>query len=168
MSCNALKNKDHFRKIPLCLFCVILATVPLLFGAVHPIVQGCYVFLVLAGLGGSLCYSLPEEEPALIARGWLVPLVLLLAFAALQSIPLPLSWIEILSPARAERVAMVNNLAGTTQHLVPLSDYGLLSLSRAVLLLALLIYFDSLKFFLRQDDKVVWIILGIVTIVGVL
>ena len=32
----------------------VLATVPLLFGAVHPIVQSGYVCLVLAGLGGWL------------------------------------------------------------------------------------------------------------------
>ena len=32
----------------------VLATVPLLFGAVHPIVQSVYVCLVLVGLGGWL------------------------------------------------------------------------------------------------------------------
>ena len=41
----------------------VLATVPLLFGAVHPIVQSGYVCLVLAGLGGWLLLRRAEQRP---------------------------------------------------------------------------------------------------------
>ncbi len=126
------------------------------------------MFLVLAGLGTYLCYILPEQQSPLIAKGWLLPLVLLLAFAAIQSVPFPLSWIELVSPARAERVEMVNRLAQTKQNFISLSDQGLFSLSRVVLLVALLVYFLSLRVLMRQDDKVILIIVFIVTAVGVL
>ncbi len=68
----------------------VLATVPLLFGAVHPIVQSVYVCLVLVGLGGWLLLRRAESTP--IAWRWLLPVVILLAWAALQSLPLPVRW----------------------------------------------------------------------------
>ena len=55
----------------------VLATVPLLFGAVHPIVQSGYVCLVLAGLGGWLL--LRQPEPTSVAWRWLLPVMILLA-----------------------------------------------------------------------------------------
>ena len=70
----------------------VLATVPLLFGAVHPIVQSVYVCLVLVGLGGWLL--LRRAEPTPIAWRWLVPVLVLLAWAAVQSLPLPISLVE--------------------------------------------------------------------------
>ncbi len=155
-------------KIPLYLTCFILATVPLLFGAVHPIVYGSYVMLVLVGLGSWLCFFAPGQESVMIGKSWLIPLILLLVYAAVQSVPFPLSWIEILSPARALRVEMVNDLAGTRQDFVSISDHGLLSLTKVILLLALLVYFLSLKVLMHRDDRVVRIVFLIIIVLGVL
>jgi hypothetical protein len=83
----------------LALFLVV--TVPLLFGAVHPIVQGVYVAAILVGLGGWLLYALPSLEREALSWPWLgIPAVLIL-YAAVQSLPLPLALVEMLSPARA-------------------------------------------------------------------
>lgn len=159
--------QTQLSKIPLYIACSLLATVPLLFGAVHPIVSAGYVFLVLVGLGSWLCFCVPEQEPSLIAMPWLLPLLLLLVYTVVQSIPLPLSWIEFLSPARALRVEMVNALAGTQQNFVSLSDHGLFSLTRVALLAALLIYFLGLKALMRNDDKIGRILFLIIIAVGV-
>ena len=159
--------RSQLSKIPLYIAYFILATVPLLFGAVHPIVYGMYVVLVLVGLGSWLCFFVAEQEPPLLTNYWLLPLVLLLAYTAVQSIPLPLSWIELFSPARALRVEMVNALAGTDRNFVSLSDHGLFSLTRVILLVALLVYFLSLKALMHTDDKIARILFLIVIVVGV-
>ena len=109
----------------------VLATVPLLFGAVHPIVQSVYVCLVLVGLGGWLL--LRRAEPTPIAWRWLVPVLVLLAWAAVQSLPLPIGLVEWLSPARAERMRQVALLAGETRSLITLSDQGAASLQQVIL-----------------------------------
>ncbi len=95
----------------------VLATVPLLFGAVHPIVQSVYVCLVLVGLGGWLL--LRRAESTSITWRWLLPVVILLAWAAVQSLPLPILLVELLSPARAERMRQVALLAGDARSLIP-------------------------------------------------
>ena len=157
----------YLSKIPLYLVCFILATVPILFGAVHPILYGSYVFLVLVGLGSWLCLFVPEHNTPLITRFWLLPIILLLFYTTVQSIPLPLSWVEFISPARALRVGIVNTLAGTQQNFVSISDHGLLSLTRVVLFVALLVYFLSIKVLMRRDEKFFRILVFIIIAVGV-
>jgi hypothetical protein len=159
--------RSQLSKIPLYVAYFVLATVPLLFGAVHPIVYGTYVFLILVGLGSWLCFFVPEQESPLMTKNWLLPLTLLLAFTTVQAIPLPLSWIEFLSPARALRIEMVNTLAGTKQQYISISDHGLFSLTRTVLFVSLLVYFLSLKALMRTDDKVARILFLIVITLGV-
>jgi len=127
----------------------ILITIPMLFGAVHPIVQTAYVCIMLVGLGSWLLYGQPDIAASIIAHRWLLPAVMLLCWMALQSLPLPLAWIQWLSPARAERVRMVNSLAGVEQHFVALSDQGAASLQLVILFLALIIYFISLRTLFR-------------------
>ena len=106
----------------------VLATVPLLFGAVHPIVQSVYVCIVLVGLGGWLL--LRRAEPTPIAWRWLVPVVILLAWAAVQSLPLPVQLVDLLSPARAERMRQVALLAGDTRSLITSATRGQRACSR--------------------------------------
>ncbi len=163
-----MKITEQLRKTPFYLACFILATVPLLFGAVHPIVFGSYVVLVLVGLGSWLCFFVEGQELTSTAKTWLLPLFVLLAYVAFQSVPLPLSWLEFLSPARALRVEMVNRLAGTEQNFVSISDHGLLSLTRVSLLLALLVYYTSLKILMQRDDKVYRAVFSIIIAIGVL
>ena len=128
----------------------IVATIPLIFGAVHPIVLGSYVFLILAGLGGWLLFERSTDAqvppPPSLAEIFLgaVPFLLIL-YVIFQSAPIPLDWLELLSPERAHRVQMVNTLAGTELQRATLSDNGPFGLYRAFLLLALLLYYFALK-----------------------
>jgi len=138
----------------------IVITIPLIFGAAHPIVLGCYVFVMLAGLGGWLLLN--PGFPSL----WLVVPVILIVYLIVQSLPLPIEWVEILSPNRAERVRMVNELAGTDQQLVTLSDNGTVGLYRSFFLFALMFYYLSVRKLLEHDQKRYYILLHCLIAVG--
>jgi len=160
--------QNQFSKVPYFLVCFVLGTIPLVFGAVHPIVYASYTAVVLTGVGGWLCLSYPfsEQSAALIPSGWLVPILCVLLFSALQTLPIPVAWLDILSPARAVRVEMVNDLAQTTQKLASISEYGIQGLTSTILLLALLIYFCGVKILLRQNNQFFRVVYLIVIIVG--
>lgn len=160
--------KEQFRKAPLYLICFVVLTVPVIFGAVHPIVYASYSAIVLLGLGSFLCfaYPLPDQEVSLIPKYWLLPLISILIFCVFQSIPLPLSLIEVLSPARAERVAMVNRLAQTSQASVTISEHGQLSLAPTILLFSLVIYYCALKMVLLREEKFFRTLSVIIVLIG--
>jgi len=161
-----ISGLPSLRQAPNFLALLIVVTVPLLFGAVHPIVQGAYVAVILVGLGGWLLYTLPSlAAEGLSWRRLAVPIVLML-YAALQSLPLPLGLIEILSPARASRVAMVNALAGTGQTMAPLGENGIIGLQTAIFLLALVVLFLALTVLLRRDERFPVLLLYGITAVG--
>ena len=113
----------------------IVLTIPLLFGAVHPIVLGCYVALMLVGCGGWLLLNQNRQDLTLPSF-WLVVPLLLVIFIILQSIPLPLDWVDVISPYRAERVRMVNELAGTQQQFIAISDNGRAGFYRSFFLIS--------------------------------
>lgn len=141
------------RQAPEFLALFVVVTVPLVFGAVHPIVEGAYVAVILVGLGGWLLYALPSPPvEGLSWRRLAVPAILML-YAAFQSLPLPLDLVAILSPARAERVAMVNTLAGGRQTMAPLGDNGIIGLQTAIFILALMVLFLALTALLRRDGR---------------
>ena len=116
----------------------IVTTIPLIFGAVHPIVLGCYVFVMLAGLGGWLLLDRDEGGTCRFSLWSVVPIILFV-YLIVQSLPLSFEWIEIVSPNRAERVRMVNELAGTNQQQISLSDNGMVGFYRSFFLLALMV-----------------------------
>lgn len=143
----------------------LIVTVPLLFGAVHPIVQGVYVAAILVGLGGWLLYALPSLERGALSWPWLGIPAVLIVYMAGQSLPLPLALVEMLSPARAERVAMVNSLAKTQQVMAPLGENGLIGLQSAIFAVALVIFFISVSFLLRRNEKfLVYLLYGIAAV----
>jgi len=122
----------------------IVLTIPLLFGAVHPIVIGCYVALMLVACGGWLLLNLSSRHfhrPSL----WFVAPLVLVIFIILQSIPLPLHWVDVISPFRAERVRMVSELAGTQQQFISISDNGIVSFYRSFFLISLIFYYLTLR-----------------------
>ncbi len=122
----------------------IVTTIPLLFGAVHPIVQGCYVYIILTGLGSWLLLNhRPGSLP--LPSIWAVVPALLIAYLSLQSIPLPLDWVEMLSPQRAARVRAVNELAGTGLQNVSLNENGPAGFYRSFFLFSMMLYYYSLK-----------------------
>jgi O-antigen ligase len=130
----------------------IVLTIPLLFGAVHPIVLGCYVALMLVGCGGWLLLNLNRLDLTLPSF-WLVVPLLLVIFIIGQSIPLPLDWVEAISPYRAERVRMVNELAGTQQQFIAISDNGRGGFYRSFFLISLILYYLTLRQLLAVRKK---------------
>lgn len=157
---------DSFKRLhpPRILVLFVLATIPLLFGAVHPIVQSVYVCLVLVGLGGWLL--LRKVEPRSVPWRWLLPVLALLVWAALQSLPLPIGLVELISPARAERMRQVGLLAGEARSLITISDQGTASLQQVILLLALLVYFFALRTLLHEHPQFLAVVASVIALVG--
>jgi O-antigen ligase len=122
----------------------IVATISLIFGAVHPIVLGCYVFVMLVGFGGWLLYNKATASYQSPSFSTVVPLILI-AYLVLQSIPLPLDWLALLSPERFARVRMVNTLADVGLENISLSESGPVGFYRSFFLLALILYYFTIK-----------------------
>ena len=144
----------------------IVVSVPLIFGAVHPVVQGCYVFVILVCLGGWLLLNTKEFFKS-VSFAHLFP-VLLVGYLFLQAIPLPLGLVDLLSPVRAERVTMVNELAGVGQRYVSLSENGTAGMFKALFILALLVYYYSLKKVISTDDGAYSLLFYCLMAVGVI
>jgi O-antigen ligase len=144
----------------------LLATLPLIFGAVHPIVQGVYTLLILVGLGGWMLYVLPELSWKDWSWYWLIVPLVLIVYIALQSLPLPLSVVEFLSPVRATRITMVNTLAQTSLTTASLSDNGIAGLREAIFVFSLLLYYIVLTTLLRRNQKMVSGLLYVIAGVG--
>lgn len=122
----------------------IVVTIPLIFGAVHPIVLGSYVYIMLACLGAWLLLNYRADRFPAPSFSVIVP-VILITYLILQSIPIPLDLLELLSPRRAARVRMVNELAGTGLQHISLSENGPVGLYRSFILLAAMLYYFSVK-----------------------
>ncbi|TKB09908.1 O-antigen ligase [Desulforhopalus sp. IMCC35007] len=144
----------------------IIATIPLVFGAVHPLLTGVYTFLLLVGLGGWLLLN-PTEKKTSPSLNILLPLIIIL-WIALQSLPLPIEIVEFLSPHRAERVSMVNTLTGTIQKFVTLSENGREGLYKALFLLSFLLYYQTLKRLFAQDKNFLNTVVLAIVAVGTL
>ncbi|MBM9612680.1 O-antigen ligase family protein [Desulfobulbus rhabdoformis] len=121
---------------------------------------------MLVGLGSWLIYSQPKLTARLISSRWLLPAALLIFWMAMQSLPLPLSWLQWLSPARGERVEMLNLLAGLQHHFAPLSDQGAASLQQVIMYLGLVIYFISLRILFRIRHSFIHTIAVVIVLVG--
>jgi hypothetical protein len=119
----------------------VVVTIPLLFGARHPVVEGFFTFVILVGCGGWLLLATPSYRAKNVLPWLFIPL-LLVAYLVAQSLPLPLSIIELISPQRADRIAMVNELAGTALIRVSISDNGLYGFYRSFFLIALILFFS--------------------------
>ncbi len=144
----------------------LVATLPLIFGAVHPIVQGVYTLLILAGLGGWLLYALPELPWKDLSWFWLIVPIVLIGYIALQSLPLPLSVVELVSPVRAARIQMVNTLAQTRLNTASISDNGIAGMQSAIFVFSLLLYYFVLTTLLNRNRKLVKGLLYITACVG--
>lgn len=121
----------------------ILITIPVVFGSVHPVTTGVYGTIMLAVTGSWLMMTV---KPEYLERGWfwyLVPLVVI-CYQIIQTIPLPLALVELLSPARAERISMINHLADTDIQAIALSENSRAGARGALFLLAVFIYYCSL------------------------
>ncbi|MFH2123663.1 MAG: O-antigen ligase family protein [Pseudomonadota bacterium] len=166
VSLQAINKLLEPEKLAQALVFFLLATLPLIFGAVHPIVQGTYTFLILVGFGGWLLYVLPEFPGKAWSWYWVgVPLVLIV-YIILQSLPLPLSLVELLSPERATRIGMVNTLAQTNLASTSISDNGITGLREAFFVFSLLLYYIVLVTLLRRNKNMVSGLLYVIAGVG--
>jgi O-antigen ligase len=164
---------------------LLLITIPLLFGATHPFIQGVYTFLLLIGCGGWLLFGVAGQRrsgrrrvsrvgnfPAEGERrrplftGWHWPAVMLLVFAALTTLPLPLGLVSLLSPVRAAYVAAVNALAGGHIDFASLSYSRLLTFKQGAFYLGLLLYFFAALILLRRNREFVLKVATVMVAVG--
>jgi O-antigen ligase len=126
---------------------------PLLFGAVHPIVQGLYTALILVGCGGWLLLN-ADNIPAGVIRSRLnLVFLIFLAWLLFTAIPLPMGVVELLSPARAASLAAVNQLAGTEIRSAALGYNPMAALRSMIFLFALLLYGLCLRVMLQHDSS---------------
>ncbi|WP_136808697.1 O-antigen ligase family protein [Desulfosediminicola flagellatus] len=130
----------------------ILTTIPLVFGSVHPVTAGFYGAIMLAVLGSWLLIATRPDKPISGLIWYLLPLIVL-CYQILQTIPLPFSLIELLSPARAERIAMVNYLADTDIRAMALSENSRAGARGALFLLAVYVFYCSLTRVLQSDKR---------------
>ena len=146
----------------------VLATIPLLFGAAHPFVQGIYAALLLVFCGGFLLLNLPLLENRLGFR-WILPFLLIFFYVVFMSLPLPLSLVAILSPHRAAAITQVNKLAGTDLRWVSLSFSQLVSCKEGIYYLSIFSYFLCLKVLLQQRDRIFFDrLLRVMIVVGII
>ena len=149
----------------LAVFFFVLATVPLLFGARHPLIHGLYSCLLLLTGGGWLIYNGEWKGARLTAFARLAP-VLILLFIFLSALPLPSFLLRLLSPVRAEYLADAVRIAGLPDAVASLSYYAPASMFYAVYGAALLLFFYGARAFLASEEvlrKALWVI----TLVGV-
>ena len=145
----------------------ILGTIPLLFGAVHPIVTGVFTFFIYTVLGGWILLNRKYVPHYFFASPGGVLFCLLILLIALSTLPIPTAWIQILSPARFASIQTANNLGGTTIQYASLSHNADAGISTFAFLIALIIYALVLNVLLKNDRVFLKKILYICSAVGI-
>jgi O-antigen ligase len=148
-----VSNNLKLQKFAQYLVLFLLATIPCIFGAVHPITAGTYTVIIFLALGTWLllnagCFS----DIRFFSIGHIF-LLLFVFLIALSLIPLPIQWLATLSPARSSFLEAARQLAGIHIQYAPLgynSTAGILTVS---FLLALSCYAATLKILLRFDPS---------------
>ncbi len=159
-----MKNALKLQKTAQFSVLLLLATMPLLFGAVHPIVVGTYAVFILLGCGGWLLLNCKELPDQLFKSGWIIPILFFIGWIVFTTVPLPLSLLDIVTPTRASSLHSVNQLADTDIRWAPLSYNSSASLMTAIFLFALLLYALTLQVLLDADSsflkKVIYTCIG--------
>ena len=121
---------------------IVLATIPLLFGAVHPLIQGIYstVFLLSSGIWLVLNFDAVRKKH--VSPVNYLPLVIL-AFMTITLIPLPSFIVDIVSPTRAANLSQavqfgqLDSVANTLSYYIPATQfyavYGLVPSEEAMI-----------------------------------
>lgn len=131
----------------------LTATMPLLFGAIHPIIVGLYTAFMLVVCGGWLLLNSEQLPAHTFNNPWIYCILFFIGWIVFTTIPLPISLLEILSSARASSLQSVNQLAGTGIRRAPLSYYSSAGQMTAVFLFALLLYSRTLSTLLAADPS---------------
>ncbi len=143
---------------------LIVATIPLLFGAVQPLVQGIYTFLILCTSGIWLVLNYQTLNIQRFSFQFLLILILL-GYVILTAVNMPLEFIELISPVRAKTLlnALQTDLLPNINTSV--SYFAPATLMYAVYFLSLVLFFYFSSAFLRLDENKT-IILWIITLIG--
>lgn len=152
-------------KDPLALLLLtVLATIPLLFGARHPLIQGGYSSLLLIACGHCLALNLNRVKPLAQHYRNLAPPLLLLLYLFATTLSLPETVVRILSPVRAANLSLAAQTIGA-HPVTSLSYYGPETRFLALYLVALFLYARCASKLLRRDDLLT-VALWIITAVG--
>lgn len=162
-------NTALYRKLISYLVLGIVGTLPFLFGAVHPIISGLYVCFILIVLGSwLLCSSTVVTTGRWPFSIWIVVPLWAITYLVVQAIPLPLSWLDLLSPLRGERLHTLNELAGTSIYWASLSESGPLGIHKAVLYFSALLYYLTVRRLLERQpafkERLIYVLIGVGTV----
>ncbi len=163
MNTSFLNDSNITRAITWLVYALIVG-MPLIFGAIHPIVQGVFYAVMLVFPGGWLLINSDSVSSHLSL--WLVIPGALIIYVALQAIPLPFSLVELFSPARAERMRMVQQLTGTTITSISISDQTAIGFYRALCFTALLFYYITLRQLFTINAKIYMSVLYLLAGIG--
>src|SRR6185295_7445131 len=116
------------------------------------------IFMVVLGVAGAAAAILfrrrrPQGSNDAVI-GWLA--LLIPAYAAFQLLPLPLSWLRVLSPARAELLDALAPLS-LRPNLAPLSVAASLTLEHFLLFATCAIVFFTIRDIARSGDGAPWL-----------
>ncbi len=130
----------------------IIYTIPLIYGARHPLVHALYTSSIVVFCGTNLLarYQPNQSLRYLFTISSLIPL-LLLAYIFFSSISLPLSLLEILSHARAESLHKAKEIGGAVNQATALSYYAPYPKIYAVYGLSLLFLYFTVTPYLRSE-----------------
>ena len=146
-----MNNDLKFQKTAQYAVLFLLGTIPLLFGAVHPIVTGVYTSFITLILGGWLLLNSKYLSNSQLFSAGHILFFLFIFWIIVSLIPLPMSWLELLSPARTSFLQTVNQLATTDIQYASLGYNTNSGVLTASFLIALYLYALSLKILLKSD-----------------
>lgn len=161
-----LDFKSFSRKLAFLIVVGTVATVPLLFGAVHPLVQGLYTILILIGpVAWFLLRKIRKRDFSYSPQ--LLLLFLFLFWIVVSVTPLPLSLLEVFSKTRAESLFTVEELLSITQQSGTFSYFAMSSLIGGCYIFVLGLYFFSICDLCLLNKNFKKTILVIIICVGV-
>ncbi len=163
MKINFLSDINVNRAITWLAYALLIG-MPLLFGAAHPIVQGTFYAVMLVFFGGWLLIN-SDSASSHLNFSLFIPITLIL-YVALQAVPLPVWLVDILSPARAERMQIVEQLTGTVINGISISDRTTLGFYRALCFVALLFYYVTLRQLFDSNTRIYMAVLYILAGIG--
>ncbi len=143
----------------------LTATMPLLFGAIHPIIVGLYTAFMLVVCGGWLLLNSRQLPAHTFNNRWIYCILFFIGWIVFTTSPLPINLLEILSPVRASSLQSVNLLAGTDIRWAPLSYDSSAGQMTAIFLFALLLYSRTLSTLLAADrsllNRIIYTCIGL-------
>ena len=159
------KSEDvTFRKPVQIIILFILATIPIIFGSIHPIIYGSYVSLILLCPGLWLILVLSRHRKVSITP-WMYPPLIILGYMLFTAIPLPVGLLHYFSPHRAEAVRAVMELADQSKTAYSISYFPQSTISHFIFTTALFIFYLILRYFLKEHAFFKKI-LAVIVIVG--